>query len=424
MKNNFTQKISNFFNSMTNKGITENSNPSYEGLKSFKEYFDIFKTYFYSWFESDSFNFKKYLKSYKSNPLVFMVVNRISKSTASIKLVAKDSKDKVLKNSKIIDIINSSPDLMLKVSEIYLLTGNVYLYYEESFGFIGKGSLKVLNTSQMEIVIYPNGDIKHYEYSGRGKKKYLPDEIIHIKSSNVVTCESGAHEYYGLSPLEAGWILVQSSNEKLNAEASIFKNRGVIGLLTSDTDTPLLKPEKEKLQKELDEEMRGSDKFNKIKISSTKLRYVQTGMSPTDLQLLEGILTSLRMICALYDMPSVLFNDNANSTYNNVAEAKKSAYLDVYIPLCEKILLEISKYLSNKLNIDEIVKPDLTSIELVKSMTNELSNKINSLNPNVSTRVVEVMTVNEFRTILDLPNIAEGDKLVADTKTSQKLPKN
>jgi HK97 family phage portal protein len=388
-----------------------------------KEYFDIFDTYFSSWGLTGR-NYLKFLKTYASNPLVYMVVNRISTNVSAIKIKVENDKGDVLEDSLIEKILKSSDSLFIqKTAEFLLLTGNVYIYFEENYGLEGNGQFILLNPAFITIKTDTFGDISGYYNTGVGKKFYEKDEILHIKTSNVLTCDNG-NELYGLSPLQAGWIVVQSSNEKLNAEASIFKNRGVIGILTSDTDTPILKQEKEKLQKELDEEMRGSEKFNKIKISATKLRYVQTGMSPSDLKLLEGILTSLRMICALYSMPSVLFNDNESSTYNNIKEAKISAYLDVYIPVCQKILNELSKWVSEKFDTEEKAVPDLTSIEAIKGTTNELGNAINLMPSNVSTKAVEVLTINEFRSTLDLEPLPSGGDVLVATVTLKKTDTN
>ena len=110
----------------------------------------------------------------------------------------------------------------------------------------------------------------------------------------------------------------------------------------------MLPSERERLQKEYDAEMGGASKYNKVKVSSTKLSYMQTGMSPTDLKLLEGIVSSMRLICGLYGMPSVLFNDTANSSFNNYSTAVTVSYSDVYVPLANKIDAKLSAFLSSK----------------------------------------------------------------------------
>jgi len=186
-------------------------------------------------------------------------------------------------------------------------------------------------------------------------------------------------------------------------------------LLTNDTDVPMLKGEQEQLQHQFNKEIGGSEKYNTIKVSNTKLRYVQTGMSPTDLKLLEGIVSSLRLLCSLYGMPSILFNDNERSTFNNFEQAIKIAYNDVYIPLANKIDNELSSFLSDHLGVEENIKVDLTSIEVIKASTNELAQALNSLSPLVANRVLEQLTIDEIREIVDAGKVEGGDRIAGES---------
>jgi len=106
-------------------------------------------------------------------------------------------------------------------------------------------------------------------------------------------------------------------------------------------------------------------------------------------------------------MPSVLFNDNETSTYNNVETAKRTAYLDVYIPLANKVDKELSKWLSDLLGVEEKVVVDLTSIEEIKASTNELAMALHSVPVNVLPRVIENLTQDEIRSVVNLDATTE-----------------
>lgn len=357
-------------------------------------------------------NFDEYTKAYGENPLVYMVVKKIAYSSASIKRIAVDEKDEPIQNSKVLDLLDKPNDdqgmidFYEEIGEYLETTGNCFIRYVKG---IGAGEeLIILPTNKVEIKCDTTGSVTSYVYTNhRGTQVPIDKEdILHLRSSNIVNPTT----HYGLSPLQAGWIVVKSSNEKLNADASIFKNRGIIGILTNETDVPMHKKERERLQSELDSEVGGSDRYNKVKISNNKLRYIQTGMSPTDLKLLEGILSSLRLICGLYGIPSVLFNDNDNSTFNNVSEAKKTAYTDVYIPLANRIDKALSMFLSEKLGVNETIVADLTSIEVLMATTNELAQKLNSLNPLLVNAVMSELSHEEVRSIVDLIGTIPGDE--------------
>jgi HK97 family phage portal protein len=408
---NFVSKLlSTLFKSVTPNNTEVTANSSWKFMESF-----------FSWMGNGKRNgFKLYTKSYGENPLVYMIVKKIAFTSASIKRKYVDGDGEEIENSVIRQLLEKpnneqgEVEFREEINEYLLTTGNAYIRILKGEGGFGM-ELYILCSPRVEIILDSIGDVVRYEYADSTGKiiKYLPEEILHIRTSNISNTENG-YEQYGLSPLQAGWVVVESSNEKLKADASIFKNRGVIGILSTDTDTPMLAPERERLQDELDSEMSGAKKFNKIKISTSRLKYIQTGMSPTDLQLLEGIVSSLRLLCGIYSMPSVLFNDTASSTYNNVETAKKTAYQDVYIPLANKVDRRLSIWLSEQLDVEETIKADLTSIESVKSTTNEVAQALNSSATNVSSRLMEVITLDEARDILDLDPIGgtKGNELL------------
>jgi len=368
---------------------------------------------FFNYYLGKGGSFLKYTKAYGENPLVYMVVKKIAISSASMKRIALDENGEQIENSVLLNLL-SEPNMVddeiefrEKINEYLLLTGNSYVRIVRGEGGLGT-ELQILETPRTEIVLNSIGEVEKYQYTRNNGTiaEYMPEEVLHIKTSNVVNIDQN-NFCYGLSPLQAAWILVASSMEKLKADASIFKSRGIIGILTSDTDTPMLDPERERLQKEFDEETSGAERYNKIRLSSSRLRYLQTGMSPTDLKLLEGILSSLRLICGVYGMPSVLFNDNETSTYNNVETAKRTAYLDVYIPLANKVDKELSKWLSDLLGVEEKVVVDLTSIEEIKASTNELAMALHSVPVNVLPRVIENLTQDEIRSVVNLDATTE-----------------
>jgi HK97 family phage portal protein len=397
--------IKRVLNAITNKNqtfsLTNNATANFGVLSGWRDYLLGKK------------NFGEYTNAYGDNPLVYMIIKKIAFSSASMSRIAVDESGEPITNSKILDFLKqpntdqTMVDFYEEVNEYLCSTGNAFIRYVEGIG--AGAELVTLPVSQMEIKCDKVGNVLYYVYTVNGTKTRIEkEEILHIKMSNIV--EPGTK--FGLSPLQSSWIVVKSSSEKLNADASIFKNRGIVGLLTNDSDIPLLDKEQQKLQSEFQDTAGGSDNYNKIRVTNTRLRFLQTGMSPTDLKLLEGILSSLRLLCGVYGMPSVLFNDNDNSTFNNVSEAKKTAFTDVYIPIGRKVDNALSLFLSDKLSVEETITIDLTSIEVLMATTNELAQKLNSLNPLLVNRVLDQLTIDETRSIVDLIEVDNGSNRV------------
>ena len=237
-----------------------------------------------------------------------MIINKIANTTSAIDLVSVDSDGKRLETAgSVLSLLNNPNanqtgiEFLVDCYVNLLTTGNCYQW---SVKGIGAGNeIVVIPSNQIKLVLNKKGTLLSYCYNDSFSNEYnIPlEEINHIKTNNSVNIND-CDVYLGMSPLQALWVVVQSSNEKFKAESSIFKNRGIIGILTNKSDTPMLKKDRDILQHQFDSEVSGADKFNKIKISNTDLNYIQTGMSPTDLKLLDGITSSLRLLCSAYGM--------------------------------------------------------------------------------------------------------------------------
>jgi len=361
---------------------------------------------------------REYLNSFKKNPLVYMVVNKVSQTTAAMPRIVEDEKgDEILKSDLKALIENPNPsqsqiEFNEEVNESLLLTGDAFILYHDDPELIAlPATLKVLKPDKIQPK-FNKGVILFYEYTDEFGTivTYSFDDILHIKTSNIVTDERTGFKT-GLSPLEAGWIIVESSDQKFEAEASIFQNRGIIGIVTSKGDTPMLDDERKEMQEQFDSEVGGASRFNKIKVSSTELNYLQTGMSPTDLKLIEGIISSLRLICGLYGMPSVLFNDTANSSFNNYTTAVAVSYSDVYVPLARKIDNKLSSFLSAKLKTNEFIRVDSSKVDGIKASTNEVAQSLSDLPQLLATAIVGDMSRNERRDVVGLPPKEGGDEI-------------
>ena len=394
-------RITKAFNALTGKnthavGLPTVTATSFRPLSSF-----------WDWVIGKS-SLKTYIDAYGRNPFVAMVINKIAFSSASIRRIAVDKNDKELTSSKILDLLSkpnkeqTQIEFLELMGKYYESTGNVYVRIIKAVGGLGY-ELKVLESDKTTIICNSLNDVVSYEYTNH-KGMIIPipeDEILHISEANIVNTD-GTDSKYGLSKLHAAMIVIVSSDEKFKADASITKNKGVAGIVSSEKDTPMLPKERQRMQDEYDAEATGTENFGKIKVSSTSLKFLQMGMSPTDLKILEGIIGSLRIICSTYGLSSIIFNDTESSTFNNMQEATKSSFLEVYIPLANKFDDKLSRFLSRHLKVDEKIKVDLTSIEVIDSTTNETAQALNEMNERLSVIAINSLTDDEIRALLNL----------------------
>ena len=272
-----------------------------------------------------------------------------------------------------------------------LTSGNIFMHgvKREVVGFNqGLESVYLLPPQYMDIQTRfdENGiiDVKKYDLQVETiSKTYSAEEIMHIKYANPT--DYGVLTGWGLSPIHAGYLSVISARDLNIAESSILANKGASGMITNKGDYPLDSEEAEAIQKAVDKKIAGAKKFGKIITTNASVEYIQMGMSPTDLKLIESGVVKLRQLCNLYGVDSSLFNDPANKTYNNRKEAEKSLYTQAVIPSLQKIVWGLNEYVvpmfSQKdgekyvISIDKSKVPNLYDEEKIKAQANEITAK-------------------------------------------------
>ncbi len=284
-------------------------------------------------------NLANYLnEGYAKNPYVNQVINKIARTVARLPLNYNNTDVEELLKKPNKNMYQN--DLFEALTSSLLATGNAFGYSEDYFGIGIPRDLKILNVEFLDPYFNDEGDFiyAYYDYGEGRQLKILPNELLHIKYSNIL--DLGDYRWWGTSPLRALHKTYVASNEVINAQAHLFKNKGAIGFITStDSNLPLIPKERQEIDRQLKEDrIGGSERYGKVVTSSTPLNYTEIGKSPKDLMLDTAGTGFLRVICSAFGVDSALFNDPQNKTYNNRLEAERSYYNDVCIPLMEKFL--------------------------------------------------------------------------------------
>jgi len=345
----------------------------------------------------------KYLsEGYAKNADLYSIVRKISTTASDIPLLLyksnREDEKELVTSGQLYDLLQQ-PNRMQSINEfidesmIYLLlNGNNY-----NAGYRGVGldkTIKEINVLPSNYITIETGDlaniIKNYWYQEVSNIKFAPEDVMHVRYPNPAG--DGADRLYGMSPIKAGSMALQASNNLWEADASILNNKGASGIL-SDQSERSMKPEQgEALQAKWDSKASGANKFGKVLVTSARLNYIQMGMSPADLQLIESGVIKLRTLCNLYSVPSQLFNDVAGTTFNNMAAAKKSLYTEAVIPnmnlwlnkFCNWILPDYNK----ADNTEYSIEMDLASIPVLQEDQREEAEK----DKIISDTIINVLT--------------------------------
>ena len=290
-------------------------------------------------------------EGYERNAQAYAIIRKISETGSDVpwipKEIKKDGTLEDVKDGRFFDFVKQpNPEQTQKdfkeESFTYMLTtGDLFWQPLEAVGF-GISELKTWPSQLIEVLSTQANPltVSGYQFElGRLKESFTTDELIHMKYVNPTT--RGIESLRGLSPLAAAWLALSGDNQRAEAQDAMLKNRGIAGIFTNEGEYALDPEEQKEQQRILDSQIGGASKFNKVIAGRGKGKFLQMGMSSTDLEILKTAIQNLRMLCNVYGAPSELFNDPANKTHANQKAALKSFYENSVLPLDRRIL---SKY--------------------------------------------------------------------------------
>jgi len=333
-------RLKKMFTTNTEKkdhSFSVNSNSSFKSWYSFSG----FSSFFYN-----RVNERQLInESYLSNDDVYSILNYLVNNTASIPLkLYEKRRNKWLEvediNNDLLKLLNKpNPSQTQKEYRKeqyfnYLLTGDLFELKKASIGFTVPDYLHILPSQFVEVEKTNKkffDSVTNYKFTYGGFiENYLPEQVIHLKNYDPTypeTCK-------GLSPFQSGYSSLSTSNQVHEAEKSMIENRGATGMISSNKeDYPLTEEEREEVDKNFKGRIGGAKNYNKMITVSSNVKFTQLGANVKDLMLTEIDLNKMRKFCNLFGLSSQLFNDPANKTFNNLAEAKKSFYTQAAIPL-------------------------------------------------------------------------------------------
>ncbi len=354
---------------------------------------------------------------YQKNVDVFSVVNWIAEQGAAIPLVVEQLKgetwEAVPKHplQKLIDTPNPYQDGFEHRAQsltYYLITGNSFTYAPRLETGVNEGQTLEMWTMPSQYTEIISGGwkspIKGYKFM-EAQRSVLPlryEDVMHVKTT---TLDYGnGQEFWGMSPLRAGLLALDRSNSNYQASSTSFKTMGMAGIITENSEgmpANLTTEQQEEAEERLNESYMGV--FNKGKTMVAKnvdVNYTRIGLSPVDLNLIVDKRATLRDFCNIYNISSIIFNDNENSTYNNMSEAKKSAYNDAVIPTLNRYISKLSAWLAASYGDDLRIIADTSGIPELQTNKKEQAERLALL---VDRGIINRRTANE-----ELGNDVEG----------------
>jgi HK97 family phage portal protein len=298
-------------------------------------------------------------KGYESNVDVYAVIKKIVDTAKNQKFVIEQqtSEGWEMFDDSTLESVLMNPnkskgytfeDILEMLLTYLLASGNGILKGSSVVGF-GNGIQELDVLPSNHVCLDTNDDffntiLKYSMKLDNKKYSFETEDIGHVRYYNPLFNSVDAM-FWGLSPIQVAAQVVQSGNDRWNADANLLQNRGAIGLITDKSNHPMLPDEAEAVQNKFQQRVGGSANFGKTIVTNKDLNYIQMAMSSSDLQLLEKGVINLRAMCNVFGLDSSLFNDPANKTFNNRKEAEKALYTNAVQPTLDKVEAELNRWL-------------------------------------------------------------------------------
>ncbi len=335
-------------------------------------------------------------EGYRKNVIAYRAVSIIARGAASVPWrVFKRRKE--LSDHPLITLLHkpnplqAGSALIEAILSYLLLAGNSYLevLMDEQLPV----ELYVLRPERMRVIPGPSGMPERFEYRVNGETREVgvdpltgASPLLHLKLFNPL------NDWYGASPLESAIMAIDQHNEVSQHNLSLLQNGGnPTGALIVGKNNPddFMDDENRQLLREsLDQLYRGSKNAGRMLILEGDFEWQEMGLSPKDLNFVEGKNISAREIAMAFGVPPMLVGVPGDATYSNYREARLHLWEDTILPLLDYLTDELNRWLVPLFGDDLKLSYDIEGIPALAERRHETWQKLEH---------VSFLTANEKR---------------------------
>jgi len=295
-------------------------------------------------------------EGYARNAIVYRAVRLIAESVGSLCFVLYEGAAE-RDTHPLLDLIRrpnprqDGASFLECLASHLLLAGNAYV---EAVGFDGEGSvpqvreLYALRPDRMKLVPGPDGWPQAYDYTVAGSSvrfaqtTALPP-ILHLNFFNPLD------DHYGLSPLEAAAIAVDTHNAAAVWNKALLDNaaRPCGALIYDGGDGFGLTAEQvERLKSDFAGQYQGAGNSGRPLILEGGLEWKAMALTPRDMDFLRAKDAAAREIALAFGVPPMLLAIPGDNTYSNFQEANRVFWRQCVLPLAGRIGCALAHWLA------------------------------------------------------------------------------
>ncbi len=348
-------------------------------------------------------------EGYSGNTVVFACIREIAEACAGVewgmyRKSASGERERVSDHPALELLRKPNPfqgrfELFESAISYLYLSGNIYMESVDSGTGQDKTSppreLYVLRPDRVRIIPHPIHRIGGYEYEVGGRKqKFSARQILHLKLFNPLD------DWYGLSPVQVASLAIDKLNQGDRWNASLLQNSAVpSGALVSRQR--LSDEQFRRLRDEMREQLQGVRHAREPLLLEQDLDWKELGVSPKDMDWIEGLRLSAAQIAQVFNVPPELVGLQ-EATYQNRKEARKALYSEVVCPVLSRLRDGLNQWLSPRYGPEWTLEYDRDSIPALAEDQESLWNRANQS---------DFLTVNEKRRMVGYGELSDGDSL-------------
>jgi HK97 family phage portal protein len=352
-------------------------------------------------------------EGYTRNAIVHRAVRLIAESVGGISFLLHEGAAEHTAHP-LLDLIarpNPRQDgaaLLESVASHLLLAGNAYV---EAVSIAGEGAppasasvreLYALRPDRTKVVPGPDGWPQAFDYTVAGhtvrfEQGAAQPPILHLTLFNPLD------DYYGLSPLEAAAVAVDTHNAAARWNKALLDNAarpsgalvyaGPEGAVMSDAQF-------ERLKKELSDQYQGTANAGRPLLLEGGLDWKAMSLSPKDMDFMEAKHSAAREIALAFGVPPMLLAIPGDNTYSNYQEANRVFWRGTVLPLANRIGAALTQWLAPSFGNGLALVVDADRIEALSADRAALWERVTK---------APFLTVNEKRASVGYGAVAGGD---------------
>jgi HK97 family phage portal protein len=363
-------------------------------------------------------------EGYQKNVIVYRCVNLIARGLGSVPWLLYRGETEVDQHP-LIDLLKypsprqAGSAFMEAVVGYLLLSGNTYI--EAIFNEEGAPiELHPLRPDRIKIIPGTSGIPTGYQYSVGSSCKIIPCDpvtgqscVLHLKNFHPL------NDWYGMSPIEAAAQSIDQHNAVAGHNLALLQNGGRPsgGLIVRPNPHSRVMSDEQRnsLRQDLRDIYAGHKNAGQILVLEGDCEWQEMGLSPKDLDFIEGKNISAREIAQSYGVPPMLVGVSGDATFANYKEARLHLWEDTILPLLEFFVAEFNLWLVPFYEEGLYLNYNTDAIPALAQRREAVWSKI---------AAADFLTINEKRQAVGYGPIKGGDIVLNDSHTGKSNEKD